>query len=80
MSNIDFDKIPVIDSNDIPGMLDTRTAMKFAYGILFSTWSEANTATAASIARHVLLTQLSKKEQAAGIEWANKILTRTDEG
>ena len=78
MSNIDFDKIPVIDFNDIQGMLDTRTAMKFAYGILWATWGDANTA--ATIARHVLLTQLSKKEQAAGIEWANKILTRTDEG
>jgi len=69
-------KTPVISFGDIPGMVDTQTGMKLAYGILFATWSEANTA--ASIARHVLLAQLSKKEQADGIDWANKILNRTN--
>lgn len=64
----------IIEEHDLPGILGTRDGMRFAYGILWATWSEKNTA--ASIARHVLLAELSKEDQAKGIEWANKVLGR----
>lgn len=62
----------LIREGDIPGMLGTRDGMCLAYGVLWATWGSKDTA--ASIARHVLLSQLTKEEQAKGIEWVRRIL------
>lgn len=62
----------LIEERDLPGILGTRDGMRLAYGILWQTWGDKNTA--ASIARHVLLADLTKDECAQGIEWANKLL------
>lgn len=73
----------VIDENDarMMGMLGTRDGARLAYGILWSTWGDKNTA--ASIARHVLAAELSREEMAKGIEWARQTLhvseTRKDD-
>ena len=68
----------VIEEGDIPGQLGTRDGMRLAYGILWATWTVKNTA--ASMARHLLLAELSKEDQSIGINWANKVLGRTDDG
>ena len=62
----------LIEERDIPGLLGTRDGMRLAYGILWMTWSDKDTA--ASIARHVLLAALEDQDRAKGIEWARKIL------
>lgn len=62
----------IIEEHDLPGILGTKDGMRLAYGILWATWGDKNTA--ASMARHILLTQLTKEDQAIGIEWARKIL------
>lgn len=64
----------VIDENDarMMGMLGTRDGMRLAYGILWATWGDKNTALRA--ARHVLSAELSREEMAQGIEWARQIL------
>lgn len=63
---------PFAEYQDMDGMLGTKDGMRLAYGILWATWGDKNTA--ASIARHVLLSQLSQEDRAKGIEWACKIL------
>lgn len=62
----------LIEERDLPGILGTRDGMRLAYGILWQTWGDANTA--ASIARHVLLAELTDEDRAKGIKWANKVL------
>ncbi len=64
----------IIDENDarIMGMLGTRDGMRLAFGILWATWGEKNTA--ASMARHILSAELSSDEMARGIDWARQIL------
>lgn len=64
----------LIEERDLPGILGTKDGMIFAYGILWATWGDKNTP--ASIARHVLLSELTKDDQAKGIEWANRVLGR----
>lgn len=70
----DLNEENIIDENDarIMGMLGTRDGMRLAYGILWATWGDKNTA--ASMARHILSAELSREEMAKGIGWARQIL------
>lgn len=74
-----LDGANIIDERDaqMMGMLGTRDGMRLAFGILWSTWGDKNTA--ASIARHILAAELSREEMAQGIDWARQILCATEE-
>ena len=64
----------IIEENDLPGMLGTMDGTRFAYGILWATWGDKDTA--AARARKILLGAMTKDDQAQGIAWANRILGR----
>ena len=78
-ANDPLDGLNIIDERDaqIMGMLGTRDGMKLAFGVLWSTWGDKNTA--ASIARHLLSAELSQDEMKRGIEWARQILCASEE-
>lgn len=63
----------LIDFGDIPGQLDEKTGMMYAYGILWRSWQDKK-ASHAGIARNVLMLGLTDEERGKGIEWANSVL------
>lgn len=65
----------VIEFGDIPGQLDEKTGMKYAYGVLWASWQDKQ-ASHAGIARNVLMIGLTKEERGEGIQWANDVLDR----